>query len=72
MTYRGTVALMFAFQATFLALTLLSFLFLTPGTPSYVIAQLTLIVLLVSLALFGFVLYREWNPESMFETNDDA
>ncbi|WP_263019695.1 hypothetical protein [Natronobiforma cellulositropha] len=53
---------MFALSAAMLALLGWSFLYLDPGTPSYVIAQFTAIVLVAMVVGTGVALFSGWTP----------
>lgn len=51
-----------AVDILFVILLGLSFLVLEPGTESYVVGQLALIPILLTLVLSSLVLYYDWTP----------
>jgi hypothetical protein len=51
-----------AVDILFLILLGLSFLLLEPGTESYVVGQLALVPVVVTLVLSSLVLYFDWTP----------
>lgn len=53
---------MFTLSITFLLLLGWAFLYLEPGTPSYVIGQVSAIVLSVTVVGTGIALYSDWEP----------
>ncbi|WP_459807958.1 hypothetical protein [Halopiger thermotolerans] len=53
---------MFALSVTFLLVLGWAFLHLEPGTPSYVIGQVSAIALSVTAVGTGLVLYSDWQP----------
>lgn len=53
---------LFTLSATFLLLLGWSFLHLEPGTPSYVIGQVSAIVLGITLLGAGVALFSDWQP----------